>query len=191
MTFIRDVTIGEGESVPPNTTFVKTWRIQNNGKILKIHLNWVANILQLYIIIIENHHSLTGLLCTLKHTLGLLNSGCPSGKLEPLFANLKAFFKVLYMYHLWTKQFKNATLPLDKSRLKSTSLRLLDTCRTIIACYIHINIAVWTFFYVGLHTTEWKCSASNVLISFRLSMQVNFSLFYFLGGTRTINYNTL
>lgn len=31
MAFIRDVTIGEGESVPPNTTFVKTWRIQNNG----------------------------------------------------------------------------------------------------------------------------------------------------------------
>ena len=31
MTFVRDVTIGEGESVPPNTTFVKTWRIQNNG----------------------------------------------------------------------------------------------------------------------------------------------------------------
>lgn len=31
MAFIRDVTIGEGESVPPNTAFVKTWRIQNNG----------------------------------------------------------------------------------------------------------------------------------------------------------------
>lgn len=31
MAFVRDVTIGEGESVPPNTTFVKTWRIQNNG----------------------------------------------------------------------------------------------------------------------------------------------------------------
>ena len=33
MSFIRDVTIGEGESVQPNTSFVKTWRIQNNGKI--------------------------------------------------------------------------------------------------------------------------------------------------------------
>ena len=32
MSFIRDVTIGEGESVQPNTSFVKTWRIQNNGK---------------------------------------------------------------------------------------------------------------------------------------------------------------
>lgn len=34
MAFVRDVTIGEGESVPPNTTFVKTWRIQNNGRSL-------------------------------------------------------------------------------------------------------------------------------------------------------------
>nr|XP_039273589.1 protein ILRUN-like isoform X2 [Styela clava] len=32
MTFILDVTVGEGESVPPNTTFVKTWRVQNSGK---------------------------------------------------------------------------------------------------------------------------------------------------------------
>ena len=31
MAFVGDVTIGEGESVPPNTTFVKTWRVQNNG----------------------------------------------------------------------------------------------------------------------------------------------------------------
>lgn len=31
MAFMRDVTIGEGESVPPNTTFLKTWKIQNNG----------------------------------------------------------------------------------------------------------------------------------------------------------------
>ena len=31
MAFVGDVTIGEGESVPPNTTFVKTWRLQNNG----------------------------------------------------------------------------------------------------------------------------------------------------------------
>ncbi|XP_071955952.1 protein ILRUN-like isoform X2 [Antedon mediterranea] len=29
MTFVRDITIGEGESVPPNTEFIKTWRIQN------------------------------------------------------------------------------------------------------------------------------------------------------------------
>lgn len=39
MAFIRDVTIGEGESVPPNTTFVKTWRIQNNGKNLELQIN--------------------------------------------------------------------------------------------------------------------------------------------------------
>lgn len=32
MTFVLDVTVGEGESVPPNTTFVKTWRVQNSGK---------------------------------------------------------------------------------------------------------------------------------------------------------------
>lgn len=31
MSFIKDVTIGEGEEVPPNTRFVKTWRIQNSG----------------------------------------------------------------------------------------------------------------------------------------------------------------
>lgn len=31
MTFIQDVTIGEGESVPPDTDFTKTWRVQNSG----------------------------------------------------------------------------------------------------------------------------------------------------------------
>jgi len=31
MTLIQDVTIGEGESVPPNTNFVKTWKVANNG----------------------------------------------------------------------------------------------------------------------------------------------------------------
>ena len=31
MAFVKDVTIGEGESVPPGTRFVKTWRIQNIG----------------------------------------------------------------------------------------------------------------------------------------------------------------
>lgn len=31
MAFISDVTIGEGESVPPNTQFLKTWRVQNTG----------------------------------------------------------------------------------------------------------------------------------------------------------------
>lgn len=37
MTFIQDVTIGEGESVPPDTNFTKTWRVQNSGK-LQIYL---------------------------------------------------------------------------------------------------------------------------------------------------------
>ncbi|XP_046395158.1 protein ILRUN [Ischnura elegans] len=31
MAFIKDVTIGEGESVPPCTRFTKTWRLQNSG----------------------------------------------------------------------------------------------------------------------------------------------------------------
>lgn len=31
MSFVEDVTIGEGESVPPDTPFTKTWRIQNAG----------------------------------------------------------------------------------------------------------------------------------------------------------------
>ncbi|XP_050719920.1 protein ILRUN-like [Eriocheir sinensis] len=32
MTFVKDITIGEGESVPPSTKFIKTWRIQNTGE---------------------------------------------------------------------------------------------------------------------------------------------------------------
>ncbi|XP_071100197.1 protein ILRUN-like [Haliotis cracherodii] len=31
MSFIKDVTIGEGESIPPNNKFIKTWRVQNGG----------------------------------------------------------------------------------------------------------------------------------------------------------------
>jgi len=31
MSFVKDVTIGEGESVTPNTKFTKTWRLQNSG----------------------------------------------------------------------------------------------------------------------------------------------------------------
>ncbi|XP_001116536.1 protein ILRUN isoform X2 [Macaca mulatta] len=33
MSFVEDVTIGEGESIPPDTQFVKTWRIQNSDVI--------------------------------------------------------------------------------------------------------------------------------------------------------------
>lgn len=32
MRFIADVTVGEGEAVPPNTRFVKTWRVENCGQ---------------------------------------------------------------------------------------------------------------------------------------------------------------
>ncbi len=32
MSFLRDVTVGEGESVPPSTDFVKTWAVRNSGK---------------------------------------------------------------------------------------------------------------------------------------------------------------
>lgn len=31
MKFVCDVTIGEGESVTPNTNFVKKWRVRNSG----------------------------------------------------------------------------------------------------------------------------------------------------------------
>lgn len=33
MALVKDVTIGEGESVPPRTKFLKTWRIQNTGEL--------------------------------------------------------------------------------------------------------------------------------------------------------------
>lgn len=32
VSFIGDVTIGEGEEVPPNTRFVKTWKLANSGE---------------------------------------------------------------------------------------------------------------------------------------------------------------
>jgi len=32
MALVQDITIGEGESVSPNTKFVKTWRVQNAGE---------------------------------------------------------------------------------------------------------------------------------------------------------------
>eukprot|EP00096_Caligus_rogercresseyi_P004774 TRINITY_DN19239_c0_g1_i1.p1 TRINITY_DN19239_c0_g1~~TRINITY_DN19239_c0_g1_i1.p1 ORF type:complete len:251 (+),score=77.30 TRINITY_DN19239_c0_g1_i1:77-754(+) len=31
MSFLQDLTIGEGESVPPNTPFLKTWKLTNDG----------------------------------------------------------------------------------------------------------------------------------------------------------------
>jgi len=39
MRFIADVTVGEGEAIPPNTRFVKTWRVENSGKIFFFKLN--------------------------------------------------------------------------------------------------------------------------------------------------------
>ena len=32
MRFVADVTVGEGEAIPPNTRFVKTWLVENSGK---------------------------------------------------------------------------------------------------------------------------------------------------------------
>ncbi|XP_063690138.1 protein ILRUN-like [Bolinopsis microptera] len=32
MSFVKDMTFGEGESVPPNSTFTKVWRIRNSGR---------------------------------------------------------------------------------------------------------------------------------------------------------------
>ena len=31
MSLVKDVTIGEGEEVPPATKFIKTWKLQNSG----------------------------------------------------------------------------------------------------------------------------------------------------------------
>lgn len=40
MQFLCDITIGEGESVAPNTNFIKTWRIKNTGRIIsKINIS--------------------------------------------------------------------------------------------------------------------------------------------------------
>lgn len=36
MKFLCDITIGEGESVAPDTKFVKTWRIKNSGKLISL-----------------------------------------------------------------------------------------------------------------------------------------------------------
>jgi len=43
MRFIADVTVGEGEAIPPNTRFVKTWRVENSGNfvfLLLFYLNF-------------------------------------------------------------------------------------------------------------------------------------------------------
>lgn len=44
MRFLADVTVGEGEGIPPNTRFVKTWRIENSG-----HERWPNNCLLKFI----------------------------------------------------------------------------------------------------------------------------------------------
>jgi hypothetical protein len=31
MVLVRDITVGEGESVAPGSRFLKTWRVQNPG----------------------------------------------------------------------------------------------------------------------------------------------------------------
>lgn len=38
MKFMCDITIGEGESVAPNTKFIKTWRIKNIGTIFRFFI---------------------------------------------------------------------------------------------------------------------------------------------------------
>lgn len=44
MRFLADVTVGEGEAIPPNTHFIKTWRIENSG-----HERWPNNCLLKFI----------------------------------------------------------------------------------------------------------------------------------------------
>ena len=39
MKFIGDVTVGEGEAIPPNTRFVKTWRVANSGRHCSYRMN--------------------------------------------------------------------------------------------------------------------------------------------------------
>lgn len=50
MKFLCDITIGEGESVAPNTKFVKTWRIKNIGTfslIITNKLKFIINLIHL------------------------------------------------------------------------------------------------------------------------------------------------
>ena len=42
MALVEDITIGEGEAVPPNTPFVKTWRVKNTGKTTE-NINTIVN----------------------------------------------------------------------------------------------------------------------------------------------------
>jgi len=41
MTLIKDVTVGDGEEVPPNTRFFKTWKIQNSGQFLSFVIRYI------------------------------------------------------------------------------------------------------------------------------------------------------
>ena len=36
MTLVKDITIGDGESVRPGVNFTKTWRIKNTGDVLVV-----------------------------------------------------------------------------------------------------------------------------------------------------------
>jgi len=45
MKFVADVTVGEGEAIPPNTPFLKTWKIENSGKILCVCNLFLLNLL--------------------------------------------------------------------------------------------------------------------------------------------------
>ena len=46
MAFLKDETVGEGESVPPSTRFTKTWRIQNIGEHL-VSLEFQSEVLNI------------------------------------------------------------------------------------------------------------------------------------------------
>jgi len=48
MSFVKDVTIGEGESVTPNTKFTKTWRLQNSGYLFLLLLVNLCKSINIY-----------------------------------------------------------------------------------------------------------------------------------------------
>jgi hypothetical protein len=53
MRFIADVTVGEGEAIPPNTRFVKTWRVENSGNLFCYY--YLISIFMNYYFKVMNH----------------------------------------------------------------------------------------------------------------------------------------
>ena len=80
MTFVRDVTIGEGESVPPSTDFTKTWTVLNSGNepwpegtLFSCNICELPNYLQLKLVWTQYSNNINFLYisgCTLKFTQG-------------------------------------------------------------------------------------------------------------------------